>query len=501
MRRQRESDGRRQTGDGQAETIPSLALGALTLLALGLRLYRLGAQSLWIDEVSSVEVAAQSLADIVTNYQPGRHPWHGSEQAPLAFAVMHLFYRPDAIEVSARLPFALLGSMTVPAVYFCARQWVDKHTALLAAALLAVAPLHVWYSQDARWYALWMLLSTLTYRALARMEARPRRTRLLAYIVISILNVYTFLLSFLLMFCQGVSLLLLRGQRTVRLRWFVAAGVMVVVASTPVLWMVMHTLGLVTGTPRPTSLAQVPYTFFAYLAGYSVGPSLTELHSLPRPAAVLREHPVVPLFAAIYGFLMVLGLRAALRQPHLAAWLLPWAFGPASLVLLLSSVSNITYQARYSAAALPAILLLVALGITSLRRKSWCVLATAAVIACSAYALAHHYWNPRYSKEDARAVVEALRSEKERGPVYVLGQVGPAVAFYGPDLAVRQIEHCDGDGEGWAAAPASLWLVVGRDWEGQGPGCRRKLASSHALVQLRTFAGIEAWHYRVLGAE
>lgn len=488
--------GRRAAGDGRDELVRLVGLAGLTLFALGLRLYRLGAQSLWIDEVSSVEVAAQSLSEIITNYQPGRHPWHGSEQAPLAFALMHLFYRPDAIEVSARLPFALLGTLTVPVVYACARQWVEARTAWLAAALLAIAPLHVWYSQDARWYALWILLSTLAYLALSKAVTRDRPGRWLAFAFATVLNVYTFLLSFLLLACQGASVLLLPGRRMARLRSFVVAALLVALASVPVLWMVAHTLGLVTGTPRPTSLAQVPYTFFAYLAGYSVGPSLAELHALPRPAVVLRENPDVLIFALIYAPLILLGMRRALARPSLAAVLLPWAFGPALLVLLLSLASNITYQARYSAAALPAILLLVALGIDGVRRRGWRWLATAAVLLCSLYALANHYWNPRYAKEDARAVVELLRSQGDRLPVYVIGQVGPALAFYGPDLPIRQIERCEQIEE-----PASLWLIVGRDWGEQGPRCRKQLASNHVLVKLHSFAGIEAWRYRASGSE
>ena len=95
-------------------------------LALSLRLFELGRQSFWIDEVASLKVATQSLRDIIFNYQPGMHPDRGAEQAPLALAVMHLFLSPSVSEASARLPSALLGAVTVALLYFFARRLFGK---------------------------------------------------------------------------------------------------------------------------------------------------------------------------------------------------------------------------------------------------------------------------------------------------------------------------------------------------------------------------------------
>src|SRR5262249_43603501 len=140
----------------------------ILIVALGLRLYQLGRANFWIDEVSSIEVAAQPFRDIVLNYRPGHHPWRGAEQAPLALVVMHFFLSPEVSAASARLPSALIGTLSVLALFWFTRRLLSTGVALLAALLLALSPLHVWYSQEARWYAQWLLLTILSYWALLK---------------------------------------------------------------------------------------------------------------------------------------------------------------------------------------------------------------------------------------------------------------------------------------------------------------------------------------------
>ena len=66
---------------------PRLVAAALVVAALALRLYRLGHEDLWIDEVFQLRVSAQPLGDIVANYRPRRrvphpHPGPGAALAP-----------------------------------------------------------------------------------------------------------------------------------------------------------------------------------------------------------------------------------------------------------------------------------------------------------------------------------------------------------------------------------------------------------------------------------
>ena len=151
-----------------------VALVVLVLaLAVCLRFYRLGEENFWIDEVNQVEVASQSVSDILGNYHPsaervqqGRWLLRTWEQAPLSVLITHLFMSDESAEFHARVPSLIFGSLGVLGLFAFARLFVSFATALLAMTLLAISPLDIWYSQEARWYAQWSFVTTLSYIAL-----------------------------------------------------------------------------------------------------------------------------------------------------------------------------------------------------------------------------------------------------------------------------------------------------------------------------------------------
>ncbi len=126
----------------------SLALGCV-LLAFGLRLWRLDTQSLWHDEGLSWWFARQSLRHMVQDVASTEHP-------PLYFVLLGLWMR-----LAGESPFALRwasvfpGVLTVAGLYALGARWRLRTAALLAALLLALHPMHIWYSQELRPYA-WM---------------------------------------------------------------------------------------------------------------------------------------------------------------------------------------------------------------------------------------------------------------------------------------------------------------------------------------------------------
>src|SRR5437899_2347739 len=83
----------------------AMALVLLGALAAALRFYRLGTENFWIDEVSTLQVASQRLADIVTNYRLSADLAF-RDQAPLSFLVAHFFVSPHHAEWMFRMPSA-----------------------------------------------------------------------------------------------------------------------------------------------------------------------------------------------------------------------------------------------------------------------------------------------------------------------------------------------------------------------------------------------------------
>ena len=93
-------------------------------------------------------------------------------------------------------------------IYAAARQFAATRAALLAAALTCVSPILVWYSQEARAYALLVLLSALTLLCFGRALGRPGRGTLTAWAVACALAVATHYFAGFLVLAEAVWLLL-----------------------------------------------------------------------------------------------------------------------------------------------------------------------------------------------------------------------------------------------------------------------------------------------------
>lgn len=129
---------------------------ALTALALLLRLYDLGSESIWLDEGASIRSGSLPVSTILTQPGSAAHP-------PLYRLVLHGWMSLSGrSENAVRLPSALLGALAVPLLLYTGRLLLGPGAAILAASLLCVSPLHVRYSQEATSYALFVLLSLLS---------------------------------------------------------------------------------------------------------------------------------------------------------------------------------------------------------------------------------------------------------------------------------------------------------------------------------------------------
>jgi uncharacterized membrane protein len=124
----------------------------ITLVGLALRLAFLGQKSLWLDEAVTLKKVLVEPA-VILSYYDESHP-------PLYYLFMHFWVALGQSEVILRLPSAIFGTLALPVLYGLSRDWGGPRLAALATALLAVAPLHIWYSQEARMYSMvgWLAL-------------------------------------------------------------------------------------------------------------------------------------------------------------------------------------------------------------------------------------------------------------------------------------------------------------------------------------------------------
>src|SRR3989344_4750352 len=125
--------------------------GLLLILAssLGIRMISSG-QSLWLDEaISALAVKNNTFLELITKFSLGdTHP-------PLYYLILKAWTSIFGFtEVALRAPSVIFSVLTVYFTYKLGEFFGGKKMAILSSVLLAFAPLHVYYSQEARMYAL-----------------------------------------------------------------------------------------------------------------------------------------------------------------------------------------------------------------------------------------------------------------------------------------------------------------------------------------------------------
>ena len=139
---------------GADEGRGALQLALLGLIVLGalLRFYGLGSQSLWVDEVMTLRAAN-------VGGEMGLRTALWNIQGPFHTALVRWVSMFSTSEAALRCLSAVAGVAVIPVVYLLGRDMVDRKAGLMAAALLAVSPFAVWYSQEVRNYSFVILFA------------------------------------------------------------------------------------------------------------------------------------------------------------------------------------------------------------------------------------------------------------------------------------------------------------------------------------------------------
>src|SRR6478672_870461 len=144
-------------------------LAGLTLAGALLRFATLDVQSYWLDEVATVNILRHGFGDMLSAVSAGE------STPPFYYIVAWVWSKVFGTgEVGLRSLSALLGTATIPLVYVLGRRVAGRVAGLAAAALCAFNPLLIWYSQEARSYALMVFLIGLSLLAFIAVLEQPR---------------------------------------------------------------------------------------------------------------------------------------------------------------------------------------------------------------------------------------------------------------------------------------------------------------------------------------
>lgn len=390
-------------------------VGLLILVALALRLPLLG-DALFGDEIYTFELVDR---DSLRRTLGLARETEGTP--PLFYALAWLTHWIGDPAVSIRLPSLLFGVATVPLTYALGSRLAGPAAGAVAAALVALSPFHVYYSTEARAYALAGFFVVLALLALVSARAGSRRW----WIVFALAAAGAAYSHYTTAFPLAAAVLWSAIARPESRRELVLAVGAAAVAYLP--W-----LPFLEGSGAPESIAAVS-EFTLESVGSDLARTLTG-HPY-RPIADLPGEVALAVLGVVVAAAVVLAVRERPGRPELGLVLLAAAAAPVGIAIASIIGDDIFIARNLLVSTLPAF---VALGVLCATAGRGGRIAAAAMVTVVAYAGIASLGDDsrRVPTNAAAASVEAFTHPGD--PVVHVVLI-PTADFLGRDPQVRSL--------------------------------------------------------------
>lgn len=412
----------------------TIGLAVITALALVLRLYRVNSD-LWIDEIITLNrFAHESLGFIIGSYRTSNN--HLLMSVMVKYSIL-IF---GEHEWSARLPALLLGTATIPAVYRISRFAMSRRASLGAALLLAVSYHHIFFSQNARGYIVYVFFAVAAAIALINALRDDRQRDWVLFGVatflgaLSLLNTVFVVASQLLVAAIAVWLVSRRGGAVAPL----VKRLLVVFSITGFFCLQVYAIVL------PDAFVLITHAY--RLDGTGFKPTSNDF-SNDVIRGITDGFGSRAVFAAIpFLFVAGAGLLVLLRRQWAVALLL---LMPGVLTALTLLARGLTFSPRFFLLWLPLTAVTAAATIDAVsqwlrntapaRRHALATAVTLALAVTSAWSLRRYYSIP---KQPYVAVVRFLeRTRQPEDVVYTVAPSGVGIRYYSRRILPQLLPH------------------------------------------------------------
>lgn len=381
---------------------------------------------------------------------------------PLYYAILQAWLSAfGANSLTLRLLSVVVGVAAIPLMYVVAGELFNRPVALVSAYLLALSPLHIFYSQEVRMYGLVTLLALasvalqlkiLMANAPTNSGPSPRAAALfVSYVLVTALALYTQYFAAFLVAAEiaVVAYLKYRAHWQIKLRSWILAWFAIGLVYLP--WLIYAGPRLYSYVTSKVGIEQYsrldPLTYLVqHFTAFSTG-HVTEW-------TWIASGSILFLGLGILGFLAGRrwhsgeGNSQLVVHNSLAAIYLFFPLTLGFLVNLVYTFHPIRYE-RLLLFAVPFFLIYVACGIVALfdRERSLGILAAAALAILCAISLIDFYTVPRYPDEDYRPLIQEMQNfAAPNDLVYALypWQIGYLATYYhGAPVRVYEVESDD----------------------------------------------------------
>jgi len=383
-----------------------LLLTLITLFAAFIRLYALADRGFWLDETFSVDFAQKSLPNLLSFRE-------GGANMPLYHLLLHFWMNLGNSEFLLRSMSVLFSVATIPFLYAIGCRLFGTPAGLIAAWLLALNAFHLHYAQEARSYALVVLLTTISTFLLIRNLQKPPSASWTLYGIFLSLTVYGHLLGFLVAVAHGLAVLCL-PPRSIPWKGLVRSVVCFVLLTLPLALRVLQAkVDPLNWVPKPDASLVLSYLILCAGNGGEL---------------------LLLLNATVIALLILQSARSWWRDGRsMENWsyllLLFWFMAPLAIALSIS-VFRPSFVPRYFLYCLPALVLTVSAGLSRIRplALAWPLGIAVSILGLSAVPQSYHLAG---TFEDWRVISSTVFQES--GP-------GDRIFFY-PEYASIPFEY------------------------------------------------------------
>lgn len=489
------------------------ALFTVLLAGTFLRLYRLGDESFWLDEITSIVDATTntSVELLALPFIKGH--------LPLYYILLRNWIAVfGTSEASVRFLSAIFGIATIGVVYLVATRLYDRWIGLLSAGFLAFSPFHIYYSQEARMYTLLALLATLSFYWLVRVAENNSRYNVVGYLLTTILLAYTHVFSLFILLAQSLyvfitPLLRQRDARTVSLRHWI--GIQAVIGALISPWLLYLLYSLLApangdsqflgwlGEPTLGDLYNLPVAYFRGYDGYAMPEAvLFLLFCLLVGLAVvgaagyarrsIADQPAVPT------------IHRAVEGHHEAVLLGLWVLVPVIVPFIASHLISPMFFDRYTISASVGLFVLIAAGVRNLRyRHLRLIVVIILVVAVLGSSLPGYYATEHKTQWDETAA--HVEENAEAGDLVLVSESYTQTPFLHyferEDVTVEPVDSSISDDELRATIDNHdrVWVVLSHLDEEERQRITGVMEESHERVEDESYggttSGLELYYY------
>ena len=387
------------------------------VLGGALRFFNLGGQRLWADELHTWEIASGSLSTI---WQTTRIELHPPLYNALQGAILKIL---PPTEANLRLLPAVSGLVVIPVLGLYLARNHGRTAAIVGMLFVATSPVQVYYSQEARVYALSGLYVVISLLAVRWVEQQPSLRAWLTYSAVAIVGIC---LNYFLAAVLLAQIIWLGLQSRIRRQklFFVSLLLMTIFCLPLVPNAIASQRSIPNFNLTDAWNMELPSTFESMLIG--------DNRYIPRPARWIA--------LGIFALFSLAGVAQLGKRSSLYLFMIGLPTTVVFVLLRIMGLQSPHYSERQFIVLAPAAWVLVAAGVSFLWQGRSKFARVMTIALCATWVIAASFGLGQYfgefEKSGEQAVVNWLTTERtEQQPILLVGPpaIGGAFKYYAPE--------------------------------------------------------------------